>query len=334
MKSNSRFNVVVAGTGAYLPEKIVTNADLEKVLDTSDEWIRARTGIEERRIASKDECSSVMAVKAAKQALAEAGLAPDQVDMIIVCTSTPDVLYPSTACFVQNGLGASRAVAYDISAVCSGFIFGLSIAEQYLKTGRYQHILVIGSEVNSRILDWTDRSTCILFGDGAGAALLKRVENNPKASGILSSHIYSDGAQTDVLGVPGGICRTSISHEDIDNKQYCIKMVGSATFKFAVKRMSDVALEALEYNGLTPKDVNLMIPHQANKRIIDAVGEKLQLTQEQVFVNIEKYGNTAAASIPIALHEAKSKGRIKAGDLVLLNVLGAGLTWGAVLIRW
>lgn len=329
MKSNA----VIAGTGLCLPEKIVTNADLEKTLDTSDEWIRTRTGIEERRVAGKDECASTMAVKAARQALADAGLEPEQIDMIIVCTSTPDVLYPSTACFVQNDLGASRAVAYDISAVCSGFVFGLSIAEQYLKSGRYQHILVVGSEVNSRILDWTDRSTCILFGDGAGAAIVKRQENaEPK--GILSSHIYSDGTQTSILGVPGGIGRTGISHEAINEKQYCIKMVGNTTFKFAVKRMSDVALEALEFNGLTLQDIDLMIPHQANKRIIDAVGEKLELAPEKVFVNIEKYGNTAAASIPIALHEARKCGRIKPGNLVLLNVLGAGLTWGAVLIRW
>lgn len=329
MKSNA----VIAGTGLCLPEKIVTNADLEKTLDTSDEWIRTRTGIEERRVAGKDEYASTMAVKAARQALADAGLEPEQIDMIIVCTSTPDVLYPSTACFVQNDLGASRAVAYDISAVCSGFVFGLSIAEQYLKSGRYQHILVVGSEVNSRILDWTDRSTCILFGDGAGAAIVKRQENaEPK--GILSSHIYSDGTQTSILGVPGGIGRTGISHEAINEKQYCIKMVGNTTFKFAVKRMSDVALEALEFNGLTLQDIDLMIPHQANKRIIDAVGEKLELAPEKVFVNIEKYGNTAAASIPIALHEARKCGRIKPGNLVLLNVLGAGLTWGAVLIRW
>lgn len=333
MKPNSHFSAVMAGTGLYLPEKVLTNADLERDLDTNDEWIQTRTGIQERRIAAKDECASVMAAGAARQALAEAGLEAGQIDMIIVCTSTPDVLYPSTACFVQSELGATKAVAYDISAVCSGFVFGLSIAEQFLKCGRYQYILVIGSEVNSRILDWNDRSTCILFGDGAGAALVKRIEYT-EAKGILSSHIYSDGTQTDVLGVPGGIGRTAISHEAIDAKQYCIKMVGNTTFKFAVKRMSEVSLEALEFNGLTTKDVDLIIPHQANKRIIDAVGEKLEVCPSKIFVNIEKYGNTAAASIPIALHEANKSGRIKPGDLILLTVLGAGLTWGAVLIRW
>ncbi len=333
MKFNSPFKAEVAGTGIYLPEKIVTNLDLEKILDTSDDWIRARTGIHERRVAGEDESASVLAVNAARSALAEAGLEPEQIDMIIVCTSTPDVLYPSTACYVQKELGAHRAAAYDVSAVCSGFVFGLSIAEQFLKGGRYQHILVIGSEVNSRIVDWTDRSTCILFGDGAGAVALKRVETS-ESRGILSSHIYSDGTQTDILGVPGGIGRTPISHASIDEKQYFIKMVGNATFKFAVKRMSDVALEALEYNGFTTKDIDLMIPHQANKRIIDAVGERLEVGPEKIFVNIEKYGNTAAASIPIALHEARQCGRIQPGNLVLLTVLGAGLTWGAALIRW
>lgn len=333
MKSNSQFSAAIVGTGIYLPEKIVTNADLEKVLDTSDEWIQTRTGIQARRIACKDDFSSTMAIKAAKCALTNAGLEAGQIDMIIVCTSTPDVLYPSTACFVQSGLGATRAVAYDISAVCSGFVYGLSIAEQFLKVGRHQHILVIGSEVNSRIVDWTDRSTCILFGDGAGAAVLKRVESDAP-NGILSSHIYSDGTHSDILGVPGGIGRTSISHESIDEKLYCIKMQGNATFKYAVKRMSEVALEALEFNKLNIKDLDLLIPHQANKRIIDAVGEKIGIVPEKVFVNIEKYGNTAAASIPIALHEAKESGKIKSGDLVLLDVLGAGLTWGAVLIRW
>lgn len=323
----------MAGTGVYLPEKIVTNFDLEKILDTSDEWIRTRTGIRERRIACESECTSVLAVKAARKALEEAKVDPEQIDMIIVCTSTPDVLYPSTACFVQRDLGAFRAAAYDISAVCSGFVFGMSIAEQFLKSGRYQYILVIGSEVNSRILDWTDRSTCILFGDGAGAAVVKRVETQ-ELRGVLSSHIYSDGAQADILGVPGGIGRTPISHASIDEKQYFIKMVGNATFKFAVKRMSEVALEALEFNGLSPKDVDLMVPHQANKRIIDAVGERLEVGPEKIFVNIDKYGNTAAASIPIALHEARECGMIKPGALILLTVLGAGLTWGAVLIRW
>ncbi|MFQ5450372.1 MAG: beta-ketoacyl-ACP synthase III [Nitrospinaceae bacterium] len=333
MRNHSMFRAEIAGTGSCLPEKILTNFDLEKILDTSDEWIRTRTGISERRIAGKEESSSVLGVKAGRMALHAAGLEPGEVDMIIVCTSTPDILFPSTACFVQAELGAGRAAAFDISAVCSGFVYGLSIAEQYLKIGRYRNILVIGSEVNSRILDWTDRSTCILFGDGAGAVVLRRGEGDGPA-GVLSSHIYSDGSLAHLIEVPGGIGRTGISHEAIDQKKYCINMSGNATFKIAVKRMSEVSLEALNFNGLTQEDVDLVIPHQANKRIIDAVTGKLEIPPEKVFLNIQKYGNTSAASIPIALHEAKESGRIRPGSLLLIAVVGAGLTWGATVIRW
>jgi 3-oxoacyl-[acyl-carrier-protein] synthase-3 len=322
------------GTGVHLPANILTNSDLAKTVATSDEWIRTRTGICERRIASKDECSSTMAASAARQALAEAGLEPGQLDMIIVATSTPDILYPSTACFVQRELEADRAVAYDVTAVCSGFIFGSAIAEQFLKSGRYEYILVVGSEVNSRIMDWQDRTTCILFGDGAGAVVYRREERGVQSRGILSSHIHSDGANSDLLCVPGGIGRSSISQEAVAQKQYTLKMVGNATFKFAVKRMSDVALEALAFNGMKIEDVDLMVPHQANKRIIDAVGERLNLSAEKVFCNIDKYGNTAGAAIPIAIHEARKNGRIPSGGLMLVTGLGAGLTWGALLIRW
>ena len=248
---------VVAGTGAYLPEKILTNQDLEKSLDTSDAWITARTGIRERRIAAEGESASTMAAKAGKQALEAGGIGPEDVDMIIVATSSPDVLFPSTACFVQNELQAFGSAAYDVSAVCSGFIFGLSIAEQYLKTGRYEHILLIGSEVNSRIVDWSDRATCILFGDGAGALLLNRVEQE-QPLGILSTHIYSDGSLSDLICVPGGIGRTGINKQDIDDKKYSIKMSGNATFKVAVKRMTEVIQEALEFNGLSIEEVDLL----------------------------------------------------------------------------
>ncbi len=333
MKKHSLYQAEIVGTGIYLPEKVLTNSDLEKTLDTSDEWIRTRTGIQERRIAQKDESSSTLGAHAAKNALKDAGLSPDELDMIIVCTSTPDVLYPSTACFVQKNIGASKASAYHISAVCSGFVFGLSIAEQYIKSGRYENVMVIGAEVNSRIMDWTDRTTCILFGDGAGAAILKRVEKD-EPIGVLSSHIHSDGNHSDVLIVPGGIGREPVNHEAVDNKMYCLKMSGQSTFKMAVRRMSEVSRECLEFNGLTTEDVDLVVPHQANRRIIETVAGKLGVSMDKFFVNIHKYGNTSAASIPIALHEARECGKTQPGSLSLLTVLGAGLTWGAAAIRW
>ena len=333
MKKHSLYQAEIVGTGIYLPEKVLTNADLEKTLNTSDEWIRTRTGIQERRIARKDESSSTLGARAAQEALDSAGMTPDELDMIIVCTSTPDVLYPSTACFVQKNLGASKAAAYDISAVCSGFVFGLSIAEQYIKSGRYENVMVIGAEVNSRIMDWTDRETCVLFGDGAGAVIVKRVEKE-EPTGILSSHIHSDGSQSDMLIVPGGIGREPINQEAVDNKMYCLKMAGQSTFKMAVKRMSEVSRECLEFNGLTVEDIDIVIPHQANRRIIETVSSKLGMGMDKFFVNIHKYGNTSAASVPIALHEAREAGKLQSGNLSLLVVLGAGITWGAAVIRW
>ena len=333
MTDLNTFRAVVAGTGAYLPEKILTNQDLEKSLDTSDAWITARTGIRERRIAAEGESASTMAAKAGKQALEAGGIGPEDVDMIIVATSSPDVLFPSTACFVQNELQAFGSAAYDVSAVCSGFIFGLSIAEQYLKTGRYEHILLIGSEVNSRIVDWSDRATCILFGDGAGALLLNRVEQE-QPLGILSTHIYSDGSLSDLICVPGGIGRTGINKQDIDDKKYSIKMSGNATFKVAVKRMTEVIQEALGFNDLSIEEIGLLIPHQANERIIRAVAERLKYPMEKVLMNIHKYGNTSAASIPIGINEARRNSRIQPGETSVLGAVGAGLTWGAAVIKW
>ena len=333
MTDLNTFRAVVAGTGAYLPEKILTNQDLEKSLDTSDAWITERTGIRERRIAAEEESSSSMAAKDGKQALEDGGISPEDVDMIIVCTSSPDVLFPSTACFVQNELQAFGSAAYDISAVCSGFIFGLSVTEQYLKTGRYEHILLIGSEVNSRIVDWSDRSTCILFGDGAGALLLKRVEQK-KSLGVLSTHIYSDGSLSDLICVPGGIGRTGINKQDMVDKKYFIKMAGNATFKVAVKRMTEVIQEALGFNGLSIEEIGLLIPHQANERIIRAVAERLKYPMEKVLMNIHKYGNTSAASIPIGINEARRNSRIQPGETSVLGAVGAGLTWGSAVIKW
>jgi 3-oxoacyl-[acyl-carrier-protein] synthase III len=327
------FKAVVSGTGAYLPDKILTNQDLEKTLDTSNTWIIERTGISERRIAAQNESTSTMAAEAGKQAMEAAEVSADDVDLIIVCTSSPDVLFPSTACFVQNELKAFRAAAYDISAVCSGFVFGLSVVEQYLKNGRYKNILLIGSETNSRIVDWTDRSTCILFGDGAGALMLKRVEQK-KSIGILSTHIYSDGRLTDLICVPGGIGRTGVNKKDIDEKKYFIKMAGNATFKAAVKRMTDVIREGLEFNRLSIEKVGLLIPHQANQRIINAVAERLSYPMEKVFMNIHKYGNTSGASIPIGINEAWRSGLIQPGDISMLGVVGAGLTWGSAVLKW
>jgi len=333
MPENSLCQAELAGTGSYLPDKILTNFDLEKQLDTSDEWIRTRTGIRERRIASKEESSSVLAAHAARKALESAKVTAEELDIIIVCTSTPDVLFPSTACFVQKEIGATRSAAFDISAVCSGFVYGLSIAEQYIKSGRYRHVLVVGSEVNSRIVDWTDRTTCILFGDGAGAVVLKRKESS-EPCGLLSSHIYSDGNLTGLIEVPKAIGRFAVPGANGNPDKFFIKMSGNATFKVAVKRMTEVCLEALEHNGLAREDIDLVIPHQANKRIIDAVVKKLAIPSQKVFINIHKYGNTSAASIPIALDEAKRAGRIQPGCRMLIMVVGAGLTWGAAVIKW
>jgi len=333
MPNPSTYQAEIAGTGCYLPEKVLTNFDLEKTLNTSDEWIRTRTGIQERRIACENESSSVLAAHAGRKALAAANVTPAELDMIIVCTSTPDVLFPATACFVQKELGADKSAAYDISAVCSGFVYGLSIAEQYIKNGRYRNILVIGSEVNSRIVDWTDRTTCILFGDGAGAVLIRRGEGGTPR-GILSSHIYSDGTLSSLIEVPKGIGRSRNSCGNPDTDHFHIHMSGNATFKVAVKRMSEVSLEALAYNGLNKDDVDIVVPHQANQRIIDAVRERLDIPREKFFVNIHKYGNTSAASIPIAVHEARESGRVQPGCVMLLAVVGAGLTWGAAVIKW
>jgi 3-oxoacyl-[acyl-carrier-protein] synthase-3 len=333
MPENPMVLAKIAGTGSYLPEKILTNHDLEKTLDTSDEWIRTRTGISERRIAHESESASVLAAHASRKALKAAGLEADDLNLVIVCTSTPDLLFPATACFVQKEIGASKAAAFDVSAVCSGFVYGISIAEQFIKSGRYQHILVVGSEVNSRIVDWTDRNTCVLFGDGAGAVVLSR-ETGTEPCGVLSSHIYSDGNLSNLIEVPKGIGRSTTCGVNGNQDHFFIKMEGGATFKVAVKRMTEVCLEALAYNGLSKDDVDLVIPHQANRRIIDAVTEKLKIPSEKVFMNIHKYGNTSAASIPIAINEAKELGRIQPGCIMLMMVVGSGLTWGAAVIRW
>lgn len=321
----------ITGTGFAVPERILTNADLEKMVDTSDEWITARTGIKSRYIASGNEYTSTFATRAAERAMDMSGIEPEEIDMLIVATVTPDFPFPSTACLVQNNLKAVRATAFDISAACSGFLYALSLAEKYIMTGSAQKVLVIGAEVLSRIVDWSDRNTCCLFGDGAGAVV---VEAGAGERGILSTHIHSDGRHWELLYQPGAGNRNPASQKILDEKMAYINMQGNDVFKLAVRAMEDVALEALAANNLTTADIDLFIPHQANRRIIDAIGKRLGLNGEQLFINLERYGNTSSASIPIALDEVHRGGRIKEGDIILLDAFGGGLTWGATLMRW
>jgi 3-oxoacyl-[acyl-carrier-protein] synthase III len=321
----------ITGTGSALPEKVLTNFDLEKMVDTSDEWIVARTGIRERRIAVEGEYTSTFASAAALKALEMAGVAASEIDMIIVGTLSPDFPFPSTACIVQKDIGATNAFCYDLSAACSGFIYALATAEKFIVSGSVKKVLVIGAEVLSRIVDWTDRNTCLLFGDGAGAVVLEAVEGE---NGILSSHMHSDGNYWDILYQKGSGSRYPATQQNLDDKMVYLTMHGNEVFKYAVRAMAEVALEALAANGMTAADISLFIPHQANQRIVDSVGKRLALTNDQVFVNLDRYGNTSAASIPIALDEAMRAGRIKEGDIVLLDAFGGGLTWGASLLRW
>ena len=325
-------NAKIFGVGSYCPEPILANKDLENIIETTDEWIVSRTGIRERRVAPKEEITSDLAFKASERALADAGISAEELDLLILGTTTPDMIFPSTACFVQAKLGANKAAAFDLAAACSSFIYALSVANSFIKTGSYRTIMVIGVEIMTRIVDWTDRNTCILFGDGAGAAVLKRAEDN--SSGILSTHIYSDGNYTKHLYGPGGGTLHPASHETVDQRLHFIKMNGNEIYKGAVKAMTEAAREALSYNNLQPENIDLFIPHQANRRIVDAVVEKLQISVGKTFINVEKYGNTSSASIPIALDEAVKQGRIKKNDLVLLASFGAGFTWGSDLIRW
>ena len=322
----------IAGTGSYVPETVLTNFDLEKMVNTSDEWIRKRTGIVERRIADNDMATSDLAVRAARQAIKTAEVDPLDIDMIIVGTVTPDTFFPATGCYVQQGIGAKNACAFDLSAACAGFVYGLDLADGMIKSGRYETILVIGGEVFSKILDWTDRSTCVLFGDGAGAAVL-RATDEPK--GIMASYIGSDGdnADIDLLGIPAGGSRLPPSHETIDQNLHAIKMRGREVFKLGVRIMPESAQRVLEQSGLTIDDIDLLIPHQANLRIIEAVGDRLGIPREKVYVNIDKYGNTSAATVIIALDEAIREGRAKPGDNILLVTFGAGLTWGSTLLK-
>jgi 3-oxoacyl-[acyl-carrier-protein] synthase-3 len=322
--------VGIVGLGKYLPRKVLTNADLEKMVETSDEWITTRTGIKQRRLAAKTEAASDLAIKAAKQALGDAHLDPAQLDLIIVATVTPDMQFPSTACFVQFGIGAKNAVCFDVAAACSGFIYGICVAQQFIARGTYENALVIGVEVLSSITDWKDRNTCVLFGDGAGAAVLTPV----KSGGILSTYLGSDGSSTDLLMIPGGGSRNPVSRATLKKRLHYIKMEGNELFKVAVKSMTEAAHIAIKKAGLGFSDIDLFIPHQANMRIILAVAKRLGLSLEKVFANIEKYGNMSSASTAVALCEAVKEGKVKKGDVILLDTFGSGLVWGACVIKW
>jgi len=321
----------ITGTGSSVPERVLTNNDLEKMVDTSDDWITTRTGISERRIAAEGEYTSTFATAAAESALSMAGITAEELDLIVVATVTPDFPFPATACLVQNNLKANKAAAFDISAACSGFLYGVALANQCIRGGTVKKALVVGAEVLSRIVDWSDRNTCCLFGDGAGAVVLEARQGE---AGILSSHIHSDGSYWELLHQPGCGNRNPAVQKTLDERLVYISMQGNEVFKLAVRAMEDVALEALAANGLTTADIDLFIPHQANRRIIDAIGKRLGLDGEQVFVNLERYGNTSSASIPIALDEANRTGRVREGDIVLFDAFGGGLTWGATLVRW
>ena len=321
----------ITGVGSYLPEKVLTNAELTKLVDTTDEWITTRTGIKERRIAAKDETTSDLATHAAVRAMAKANVTAEQIELIIVATVTPDMIFPSTACLVQRNIGANRAAAFDLEAACSGFIYGLEIGQQFIMSRTYDTVLVIGAEKLSTIVDWQDRNTCVLFGDGAGAVIL---QNRPHSHGLLTAVMGADGEKADILGMPGGGCRHPATAESIKARLHYIRMDGKETYKNAVQAMQTAALEALRRCEIDISQIRCIIPHQANRRIIDAVAERLGAKPEQLFVNVDRYGNTSSASVAIALDEAVESGHIKRGDLVLLVVFGGGLTWGAAVIEW
>jgi 3-oxoacyl-[acyl-carrier-protein] synthase-3 len=321
----------ITGVGSYVPAKVLTNADLEKMVDTSDEWITTRTGIKERRVAAKNEYTSDMAVRAAQRAMKMAGVTAERLDLIIVATITPDMPFPATACLVQQKIGARRAAAFDLEAACSGFIYGLEIGQQFIMSRTYDTVLVIGAEKLSSIVDWTDRNTCVLFGDGAGAAVL---QNRPNAHGLLTAVMGANGEKANLLYMPGGGSRCPATLETVAAKRHYLQMEGRETFKSAVQAMCTAAQEALRRCELDVSKIKCIIPHQANRRIIDAVGERLGATPEQLFINLNRYGNTSAASVAIALDEAVTSGKVHRGDLVLLIVFGAGLTWGAAVIEW
>jgi 3-oxoacyl-[acyl-carrier-protein] synthase III len=323
--------VSIIGTGSYLPEKVLSNADLERLVDTSDEWIMTRTGIRERRIAADDEFTSDLAAKAALNAIANAGITAEEIDLILVATITPDMFFPSTACFVQQKIGAKRAACFDVSAACSGFLYAIEIAQQFINSHTYNTILVIGAEKLSCIVDWTDRNTCVLFGDGAGAAILR---HRGGSHGVMATHMGSDGSFSDILYIPGGGCRFPLHKGNIDQRLNAIKMNGKETYKQAINAMLTAAAAALGSAGLTVEDLACIIPHQANMRIIEAIAERMNVPLERFMVNLDRFGNTSAAAVAIALDEANRTGRMKEGDYILMVVFGGGLTWASSVVQW
>lgn len=326
----SKLRASIVGLGFCVPERILTNKDLEKMVETSDEWIRTRTGIQERHIAAAGEGTSDLSAKAALEALKEAKMKPEELDLIICATSTPDMPLPSTACLIQHKIGATRAAAFDLAAACSGFVYAMVVADQFIQTGFYKNILVLGADVISPYIDWTDRSTCVLFGDGAGAVVLRP----SSTGGVLASVIGSDGQYADLLKIDCGGSRAPATHETLNSKGHYLKMNGAEVFKLAVRGMAEAVTEAMRRAGVKTEEVACFIPHQANQRIIDAIGERLSLPKEKVFVNLNKYGNTSAASCVIALTEAVRTGHIKKHDKIVFATFGSGLVWGALVMEW
>ncbi|MCK4352238.1 ketoacyl-ACP synthase III [candidate division WOR-3 bacterium] len=321
----------IIGTGSYVPPKVLTNFDLEKMVDTSDEWIRGRTGVKERHIVEGNTATSDLAVEAAKDALSDAGLKAQDLDVIIIATATPDTAYPSTACWTQKGLGIKDIPVFDIGAACSGFLYGFEVAASLIATGKYNNILVSGAEVMSKVVDWEDRNTCVLFGDGAGACIVAATDGD---SGILASYLGADGTIGHLLVQPAGGTRMPASHETVDKKLHTVHMQGREVFKYAVRTMGGSVAKVLKEANLTAEDIALYVPHQANLRIVEATCRRVNMPMSKTSVIIDKYGNVPASSIPLALDAANKKGKIKSGDLVLFSAFGAGFTWGAMIFKW
>jgi 3-oxoacyl-[acyl-carrier-protein] synthase-3 len=321
----------IIATGAYVPPKVLTNFDLEKMVETTDEWILSRSGIRERRIVEKNVSTSDLGAQAARRALNAAGLSPGDLDYIITGTNSPDMFFPCTGCFIQAKIGAKKAAAFDVSAGCTSFIHTLSLADKFIKENPSRKVMALGAEIMSKVADWTDRGTCVLFGDGAGAVILAGEEGE---RGVLSTHLHSDGSLWELLYLPGGGSANPSSHETVDKRLHYIKMAGNQLFKVAVRALAEVSQEALQFNGLKSEDIDIMIPHQANTRIIEAAAKMINFPMSKVFLNIDKYGNTSSATIPIAMDEAQREGKVKAGDLMLLCSFGTGVTWGSAVIRW
>ncbi|MFQ6611934.1 MAG: beta-ketoacyl-ACP synthase III [Fidelibacterota bacterium] len=322
---------VITATGRYLPKRVLTNFDLEKMVDTSDEWIRMRTGIEERHLVAEGEATSDMCAAVSRQLMERAGKTPDEIDLIIIATVTPDMPFPATAAIVQDKIGAANAWAFDLSGACSGFLYALETGTKLVESGKYKNVIVLGADTMSSIIDYTDRNTCVLFGDGAGGVLL---EPSDKDTGVLDAILHTDGKGRAFLHMPAGGSLLPASRATVENRLHYVVQDGKKVFKFAVKKMADISAEILKKNGFTGEDIKLYIPHQANKRIIDAARERCNLSEDKVLINIQKYGNTTAGTIPIGIDEAVEEGRLTEGDLLLLAAFGGGFTWGSILIRW